>query len=1234
LATEISDITSKVTLENQFSKEADKVVASTAKIDAYWEKLAQRADKDLERAFSKAEKAAEQFAARQEKAAAASRGLGSDFSAMTLSIAGGLIVLEAVGQAFRLAWEEGTKLVKLLPEMALEGSKISGVTTNFERLALGVGKVSTELLGALHEGTHRTIDDFSLITKVNSNLAAGLDLTAEQYRVASQGAFALAQATGIGVKEAFDKVNQALLTGQTRTLAQITGRINMQAAEEKYAKSIGTTVDHLSEAGKLEAQRLGILDALASSTNRLGVQIDGIGEFTDQLAAIWANFNIELDKTVANSPALLAAFEGVRDAVQKIFDENQADVIKRIASYIDAITIALIELAEIAVRVFVIIGSKVAGFIVDLKEAHLTMLTLEEGWASFKAGTGAAASKDPHIQELRRQIGEAADDILGLIELRDHAPEMSAAIIKELEGIKDKVRGAARGAADAWRTEFVGPVENSVFTGPTLEMLNEKPSMTRTTAADTNKVKSATEASIKATAALWDQYFDVIEKHDENVFKARTGNIERWYQAERDILDKSKENNKNYTNQLIALNELKAQKIIDENERVAKALKEMNDRNLGLSTNRGESTIGAGLPKQDLPLFTMLQSKQWATQTADIETQAARVERAITSAMNNAAKSVVPLTKEQERLIQKLKDVGFTTDQISAIMEKDFGRVGNAIHRFASNNLLGELSGAFADLAQISGDSFGEALKLTGQLMSSANIAMKAIDGLQTAIAAGTATTADYFSAWMAGISLVIQGAMMLSNWLSRAAEQQHALFMAKYDQADFINQMTNSMMGYAKSFVDAINNAKTLLELQDALKKAHEQMDLANEASSKFGPSQGDLITQWQHAKELYDFMLKSGMYTAEQLKDAWDEVERAANRAAGLGRRKDGTTETPEDKARREQQAMEDAAKEAGYVTQEELQKAADKAQKLYEYMRDSGKYTAEQIEDAFKKAQDAADKAIGINTQMMEKLKAEYDALSKAVEAEAPEAEMGSIEKAQRARMDQLKKEMEAEQARIDAAREAAMEKQAKTTGEATGKALAEALKIELTDSHIDMFGPEFEESADAAAEHTTTAFDASGNAIGVKMKVTAENMKSDFGYQGKEAAEEVTSAFDGKEIRIPIHWDYDPIEIPEPPNPNPKPMALGGAGHATGPMTFSTLGNEDFAFSGEGKSFADVMGSKPDDQGAASTVNIDSFIVQMNVSENVDPAALERNFLKILRSRPPVGDAISNAVTKRR
>lgn len=61
---------------------------------------------------------------------------------------------------------------------------------------------------------------------------------------------------------------------------------------------------------------------------------------------------------------------------------------------------------------------------------------------------------------------------------------------------------------------------------------------------------------------------------------------------------------------------------------------------------------------------------------------------------------------------------------------------------------------------------------------------------------------------------------------------------------------------------------------------------------------------------------------------------------------------------------------------------------------------------------------------------------------------------------------------------------------------------------------------------------------------------------------------------------VKWEVDPVPgggggrdgYEDTPRAEPFPMALGGAGFAAGPMLFSTKGNEEFAFSGEGKRFA--------------------------------------------------------------
>ncbi len=93
----------------------------------------------------------------------------------------------------------------------------------------------------------------------NQDLAAGMSLTDKQFGTLAKGAFALAQATGTDVKTGLETMNDAMLTGRTRALSLLTGKIDLIKAEEDYAKSLGSTTEHLTAEGKLEAAREAIL---------------------------------------------------------------------------------------------------------------------------------------------------------------------------------------------------------------------------------------------------------------------------------------------------------------------------------------------------------------------------------------------------------------------------------------------------------------------------------------------------------------------------------------------------------------------------------------------------------------------------------------------------------------------------------------------------------------------------------------------------------------------------------------------------------------------------------------------------------------------------------------------------------------------------------------------------------------------------------------------------------------
>ncbi len=166
-------------------------------------------------------------------------------------IAEGVLLRDAVHEVI----DKVKELILILPEIALKGAAVADVEENFQRLTTQAGRLGSTLVGALRTGTHDTITDFELMRTANKDLAAGMSLTDQQFGVLAKGAFALAQATGTDVKAGLETMNDAMLTGRTRALALLTGKIDLVKAEEEYAKSIGSTAEHLTAEGKIEASR-------------------------------------------------------------------------------------------------------------------------------------------------------------------------------------------------------------------------------------------------------------------------------------------------------------------------------------------------------------------------------------------------------------------------------------------------------------------------------------------------------------------------------------------------------------------------------------------------------------------------------------------------------------------------------------------------------------------------------------------------------------------------------------------------------------------------------------------------------------------------------------------------------------------------------------------------------------------------------------------------------------------
>jgi len=141
-------------------------------------------------------------------------------------------------------------------------------------------------------------------------------------------------------------MNDVMLTGRTRALGLIGVHVNAAEAERAYAAATGRSTDQLTEAGKLEAVRTGVLKALGAQQELLGTQTDSLDEKVAQASATWGNFTNDLGKTMATSHTLSVALDGVSKMLVDAFGGDRKTLIAAISSAVDDVTVHMIDFGK------------------------------------------------------------------------------------------------------------------------------------------------------------------------------------------------------------------------------------------------------------------------------------------------------------------------------------------------------------------------------------------------------------------------------------------------------------------------------------------------------------------------------------------------------------------------------------------------------------------------------------------------------------------------------------------------------------------------------------------------------------------------------------------------------------------------------------------------------------------------------------------------------------------------
>jgi hypothetical protein len=263
----------------------------------------------------------------------------------------------ALGQgALDLFKGAANAVVGSIEDVIKAGVGIADIEDAFAYMTKSAGLLGDEITSKVVTAMHGTIDDSDIMRRVNENLTVGLKMTADQMAKLAEGAFALGKATGVDAAGAFDRLNQAMVTGRTRGIMNLVGKIDSTEAEKKYAASLGVTTDQLTTEGKLEAIRTEILERASKATERVGETTIRMSDKIKAAEVRWADFQEQLGKTIMDSPVIIAGFDSINDAVNLAFGSTNQTAAAKIVSIINDMAIGLTYVADGGVLLAGVLG--------------------------------------------------------------------------------------------------------------------------------------------------------------------------------------------------------------------------------------------------------------------------------------------------------------------------------------------------------------------------------------------------------------------------------------------------------------------------------------------------------------------------------------------------------------------------------------------------------------------------------------------------------------------------------------------------------------------------------------------------------------------------------------------------------------------------------------------------------------------------------------------------------------
>jgi hypothetical protein len=209
--------------------------------------------------------------------------------------------------------------VKKAFDFTLEGEKLLKIEKQFDALANTFGVAGETLKTNFVGSLGGLVDDSDAVQALNKAFVTLGDKVTQLPQV-MEIARKATNLFGGDVTQNFETINQAIATGATRQLRGLGIIIDSDKAYEKYAKSIGTTKDALTEAGRQQAILNEVIEKGATRFKNVSAESGGATDAFQRLKVSTQNLFEDITKVIAEklSPLFTTLLNGANSFVQSL----------------------------------------------------------------------------------------------------------------------------------------------------------------------------------------------------------------------------------------------------------------------------------------------------------------------------------------------------------------------------------------------------------------------------------------------------------------------------------------------------------------------------------------------------------------------------------------------------------------------------------------------------------------------------------------------------------------------------------------------------------------------------------------------------------------------------------------------------------------------------------------------------------------------------------------------------